>query len=289
MSFELYAEEYEAGLGLALEDAFGTFKAPSVWVPGTCELEYEDGLRVLELPVNEAEATHVSQHGIGVAGAVNLHVCPGQEAILVGSSTPAGILQRNSIRPSSFSVAKVIGDGETMAYYGVKVNTWTLTSQREADLMCNMDCIGVNEAQWAPATPAYANLAAPYILEEMTLVLNGQQRIEFDSIEIKGDHRLRDDIYGNQHTRQDITSQGRSIEISLEGWRGSNQSLRAAHRANQTVSLQVRWTRGSHYLDLQIPVARITKCDPTQTREPIELSAMKVAGSATQALVWSYA
>ena len=286
MGFELYAEGYEAGLGLALEDSFATFKAPSIWVPGTCELEYEDGLRVLELPINEAEPTHVSQHGIGVSGAVNLHVCPGQEAILVGTG---GILQRDSIRPASFSVAKVIGDAETLAYRGVKVNTWTITSQREADLMCNMDCIGVDEAQWAAATPVYANLAAPYILEEMTLILNGQQRIEFDSVEIKGDHRLRDDIYGNQHTRQDITSQGRTVEISLEGWRSGNGSLREAHRENQTVSLQMRWTRGSHYLGLTFPVCRITKCDPTQTREPIELSAMKAAGSSTPLMIPEYA
>lgn len=281
---EIYAEEFEAGLGLAVEQTFGVFRNPTIWVPGKCELKPAIALREVDYAINEWDETHAQDGLRSDDGSLSIQVCPGLDSIFFGAG---GILTRRDRRHLySFSAVEVVGDVETIYHRGLVVDSWELKAAKEEDLVIDLDCKGVWGEPGAPMVPNYANLPAAYILSELELWLNGQQRIEFDSLGIKGEHDCRDDIYGSTLYRQDITTQGRKLSVSLEGYRDKPGALRQAYRNQDIVSLVARWTRGASSRVATIGKALVWEYDEDQTRQTISLKALK-PDTTTDALVWS--
>lgn len=284
MPFELFAEEWEEGVGIAVEDSFGVFKNPTVWIPAKVELEPKVGYREVDLPINEIERTHVSIGPQTCDGKITIQVCPGQEAILFGA---AGILSfRDRIRPRSFSVVKCMGQ-ESQRFRGVTVDQYTVKAAKDEDLVLDLDTKGVGMEIGPAWTPDYSGLLSPYILQELDLLVAGQERINFDSIEISATRELRDDIYGNSLLRQDMTAKKVTGTVKLEGFRDGNNLLREAHYSGALVGLEAQWTR-TKWVKAAAPQCLVWDCNPDNVREPVELRVLKTAGSEVSGMAWTY-
>ncbi len=282
--FELLTEEFEHALGLSMEESFGTSAAPAIWVPGQDELEYDDGIEEVELPIGEWEPTHIARRRVNLSGSMNFQICPGQEAIYIGA---AGMLSRRTNdrkRLRSFSAVRVQGN-EGYYYNGLTVNTYNVRCGTDQDLVIETDVRGVNREIGAAPQANYANLAAPYVLQELQVWVDSLYTVSFDSVEIRGDHSLRDDIYGNSHWRQDVTSQKRTLEVTLEGHR-ANTYLRSAYLNHKNVALVIKWGRGASSLTATMPVCRLRRYNPDNVREPVELQPLKTVGGA-DSIVWT--
>lgn len=288
MGFELLAEEFEAGLGIGLESSFGQLANPTVWVSGKCGLKYEEGLRVPKMAINELDETHVSQGRVKADGTLNLQLCPGQEALFFHPTS--GILQmRDRRHVNSFSVTQIIGDIEARYYNGVCVDKWTLKGKGGEDMALDLDCKAVNETVGAPMVPDYYNLPSPYILEELELAIGGKQRIEFGDIEISTEYGLRDEIYGNQLTRQDMTATKRVCSVKLTGWRSAGtDDLYAAYKSRTPVTGVATWRRGTSYVTATIPQAMVWSCAPDQQDFPCELKPLRPLVAGGLSVAWTY-
>jgi hypothetical protein len=284
---ELYAEEFETGLGLAVESAFGELTTPAHWVPGKCDLEYMVGYREVDLPINEAEETHVSIGRKTCDGKITFQVCPGQEGYFFNAST--GILAlRDRRRPMSFSAVKVMGEDEAAYYRGVCVNEFTLKLAKGEDMSLDCDCKGIDEAIGGPWVPNYTGLKSPFILEEMALYVAGMPRVNFDSVEIAEARDLRDDIYGNSLLRQDMTFKSIKRTIKLDGFRQKDlHILRDAHLSGAEVAFSLTVARGANSLTGSALQCMVWKCNPDNVSEPVELKVLKEVGTSVAGLVWS--
>ncbi len=282
---EIYAEEFEAGLGLGMENTFGVLANPTVWVPGSCELKPTIDQREVEWAIGEWDETHLQDGPRTDDGTLSIQVCPGRDTLIFGAG---GILTRRDTRHlRSFSVAEVIGE-QTIYHRGVVVDSWELKCAKDEDLVIDLDCKGVWGAPGAGAIPDYTSLPAAYILADLDLTILGQQRIEFDTLSLKGEHDLRDDIYGNALYRQDITTQSRKLAVNLEGYRdAAEDALYVAWRDQTAVSLVARWSRGANSRTATIATARVMEYEADTTRQTAELKVLTTAGSSTDGVVWS--
>lgn len=280
---EIFAEEFEAGLGLAMEPAFGTFANPRVWVPGSCELQPTIGQREVEWAIGEWDERHLQDGLRSDDGSLSIQVCPGRDTILFG---PTGILARRDRRHlRSFSVVEVTGD-EAIYHRGIVVDSWELKAAQDEDLVIDLDCKGVWGSKGPAMVPDYSSLPTAYILTELDIAILGQQRIEFDTISIKGEHELRDDIYGNTAYRQDISTQRRKLSVSLEGYRDPQGALYNAYMSQSVVTMVARWSRGGNSRTATIGAARVMEYSDDALRQTVELKPLKPAVG-TDSIVWS--
>jgi hypothetical protein len=249
-------------------------------VPGKCTIKCDVGNREVDLAIGEWDESQDAEGVRKADGSLSIQVCPGREDLLLGDT---GILTRKDVRHlRSFSAIDTTGDRGAWHYWGLVVDKYTLKGARDESLTLDLDVKGKWGEAGAPMTPNYADLAAAYILQEMELQVAGQQRIEFDSIEISAEHSLRDDIYGSQLYRQDITTKGRKTSVKLDGFRPEDEALEAAYYDRADVALKAVWTRGSSTLTGTIARARVRGYDPERARQSIELKGLKgtAAGSA---------
>jgi len=283
---ELYAEEFETGLGIGVEAAYGSRVTPAQWVPGKCSLEFVVGYREVKLPINEAEETHVSFGRRTCDGKIRFEVCPGQEAYYFGA---AGILSwKDRIRPRSFSAVKVLGAEEAAYYRGLCVNDFTLKLAKGEDMSLDCDCKGIDEEHGGPWTPNYSGLRSPFILEEMSLWVAGMERVNFDDCEIQEQRDLRDDLYGNSPVRVDMTSKSLKHTVKLNGFRQKQlHVLRDAHLSGAEVTFAVTVARGANSLTGTAARCMVWKCNPDNVSEPVELKVLKTAGATVGGLVWA--
>ena len=283
---ELYAEEYETGLGMGAETTFRVLANPAMWVPGKCDLAYEVGYRDVSMPIGEKEQTHLSQTVHTCDGKIACQVCPGHEGLYFGEF---GLLSwRDYIRPRSFSAIKCMGSEEAAYYRGLCVDDFTLKSTKGEDMGLDLGVKGTDEEIGAAWVPNYADLKSPYILEELDLYVAGQQRVNFESIEITENRDLRADIYGTSLVRVDMTSKGVKRTIKLDGFRQKHlNTLRIAHLNGIEVTFAATWTRGAASITGTAGRCLVRKCDVDNVKEPVELQVLKVAGSGVAGLVWS--
>jgi len=288
---ELYAEEFETGLGIGVETTFGVMAPVGHWVPGKCDLEYVVGWREVAMPINEKEESHVSLGRKTCDGKITFQVCPDQEGYFFHNTT--GILAwHDRRRPRSFSAVKVMGEDEAAYYRGVCVDDFTLKFAKGEDMSLDCGCKGVDETIGAPWVPDYSGLRSPFILEEMSLWVANMERVNFDSVEITEARDLRDDIYGKFLVRQDMTCKSVKRTVKLDGFRQKDMHvLRNAHLSGAEVALVATFARGAATFTGTAATCMVWKCNPDNVSEPVELKILhtpqapgetRVAG-----LVWS--
>ena len=164
------AREWQEAIGLALEDSFGQYKAPTIWMPGQAKLKTSTGIReIKDRPTGNWDETRVTVGPTKVDGSLTLEVAPGREAIIQQMLARRLTGDYAYQTMNSFTVVQVIGDyqnpTEMFVNTGVCVNKGTFNCASGEDLIFNADVIGrARTRSNIPLLPNWSTTPpAPYV------------------------------------------------------------------------------------------------------------------------------
>lgn len=263
---------WQHSIGLALEGTlvaptWGTWAAPTQWLPGTSKIKRDDGRKRVDLAVGSKDRRHTTLRGVNVSGNVTYGVCPGRCDEL------AEMLQFvDADHLASFSLLARMSPTLAHAFWGLVAARATfrqeITEEGGGDLAAEIEYRGKDGSNdKGVGTPNFTSLASAFTGHELVVEANSTEMPEKRRVEIAFSHALKGDKWDNDRLLREIAVENREINIRLKVDLEKTE-WRDWYLAGTVIPLAFTWTRGASDFGFSFPECEIMNgAEPEQVEK----------------------
>lgn len=262
---------WEHTLGIAVETVWGTYVAPTQWLPATSKIVKNPGHTPVRLAVGSRHRRHVTSRGIRVAGSLTLPLCPGRcDEFAAMFELVAG----DDVHLKSHSILEQHNDEWAKKIIGAYVNGARIRCEVSGeegggDLIAELDMVARDSSDAvAPGTPNYLAQPVAFTFHELVLEKDSVAITSKRSIEIAVAHNLHLDKWGgSDRLLRDVPIGPCDIDINL-GIDWEEIAWYDLYLAGTEFELTATFTRVANTLTFTFPRSKIINgADPEQQEQ----------------------
>lgn len=273
--------KWARALGFGIETAFGTYVAPTDWIPGKASLRTKPGFKELENPVGVRGRSRRGLAPEEASGGLTLEVAPG------GCTNLLKLLEfvsGSTTQLKSASVVELLGTTDGWVSTGLCANKFSLNIAKGEDVMAELDCYAQQRRRAAAIqgysfpTPDYEPIDAPYVYKELTATLDNADEVHLWTAKLEIDQMLKNDEYNSDGTGlvSSFPSDGLKVTLSLDHLY-EHPDLYDAAIAGTEMAWELVLTRGTNLLTIAVPRTVIEEGqdpDEADSKQSLRLEAL---------------